>query len=136
MCLISEKIKFCTCATDKVERLKHYWVLHRFDGEKQFNILGSCLPPASYRDPHFEFNRMTLAMRLNDKDAFDKPMEFKPKDQLEVSINSDSKDYIENLTYYFIYENGKWEYKDTSPFEIMNDYVDEDSGKIKSTLRR
>ncbi len=28
MCLVSEKIKFCTCVTDSVDKLNNYWILY------------------------------------------------------------------------------------------------------------
>lgn len=31
MCIVSAKIKFCTCVTGDVEQLKNYWKLYRFD---------------------------------------------------------------------------------------------------------
>jgi len=31
MCLVSDKIKFCTCTSKNYETLKHYWLLYRHD---------------------------------------------------------------------------------------------------------
>lgn len=38
MCKVSDKIKFCSCATTNVQRLKHYWVWHQYNKDKSIII--------------------------------------------------------------------------------------------------
>ena len=91
--------------------------------------------PTSMLDSSFDENQNTLLNRLNEPDAFDVPLKFKAKDILEIVINNTS-DFHETFTYRFKFKNGKWLVEVTDPFEIMNHFEEENSGKIKSALRR
>ena len=135
MCIVSDKIKFCTCVNGSVENLKHYWILYSFNKDKNFACMGEPMMPTSMRDLSFEENQSTLLNRLNEPDAFDVPLKFKAKDLLEIVINNTS-DFHETFTYSFKFKNGKWLVEETDPFEIMNHYDEENSGKIKSALMR
>ena len=55
-------------------------------------------------------------------DAFDKVIEFKPKDQLEIVINNLAEDSIERMTFCFKYKGGKWVAEEYDTFELMNRY--------------
>lgn len=135
MCNVSNKIKFCTCANGPIEKLKHYWILYRYDKGKEGFCMGMSMLPTSILDLSFEENQSTILNRLNESDAFDVPLKFKPKDILEIVINNTSIFY-ETFTYSFKFKNGKWLAEETDPFEIMNHYDEENSGKIKSALKR
>jgi hypothetical protein len=135
MCIISDKIKFCSCANDSVEKLKQYWILYRINKEKNDSCLGETMIPTSMIDFNFCENQTSLLNRLNEPDAFDVPMKFKAKDLLEIVINNNSK-IQDPFTYTFKYKKGKWEAEETDPFEIMNHFDEEKSGKIKNTLKR
>lgn len=135
MCIVSDKIKFCTCANSPVENLKHYWILYRFVKDKEEYCMGEPMMPTSMRDLSFEDNQATLLNRLNEPDAFDVPLKFKAKDLLEIVINNTS-DFYETFTYTFKFKKGKWEAEETDPFDIMNNFDEENSGKIKSALKR
>ena len=86
MCIVSDKIKFCTCVDVSVENLKHYWILYRFNKDKNYDCMGMPMMPTSMRDLSFEENQSTLLNRLNEPDAFDVPLKFKAKDLLEIVI--------------------------------------------------
>jgi hypothetical protein len=88
MCIISEKIKFCTCTKTSVEKLKHYWILYRYTKGKEEFCMGEPMMPTSMRDLSFEENKSTILNRLNEPDAFDVSMEFKAKDILEIMKHS------------------------------------------------
>ena len=135
MCIVSDKIKFCTCANGSVENLKHYWILYSFNKDKNFACMGEPMMPTSMRDLSFEENQSTLLNRLNEPDAFDVPLKFKAKDLLEIVINNTSN-FHETFTYSFKFKKGKWEAEETDPFDIMNHFDEENSGKIKSVLKR
>jgi hypothetical protein len=135
MCIISEKIKFCTCTKTSVEKLKHYWILYRYTKGKEEFCMGEPMMPTSMRDLSFEENKSTILNRLNEPDAFDVSMEFKAKDILEIVINN-IPDFYETFTYSFKFKKGKWEAEETDPFDIMNHFDEENSGKIKSALKR
>ena len=135
MCIVSDKIKFCTCTNGPVENLKHYWMLYRYVKGKEEFCMGEPMMPTSMRDLSFEENQSTLLNRLNEPDAFDVPLKFKAKDLLEIVINNTS-DTHEPFSYSFKFKNGKWEAEETDPFDIMNHFDEEKSGKIKSALKR
>jgi hypothetical protein len=135
MCLISDKIKFCTCANGPIENLKHYWILYRYVKGKEDFCMGMSMMPTSMRDLSFEENQSTILNRLNESDAFDIPLKFKAKDIMEIVINNTS-DIYKSFTFTFKFKKGKWEPEETDSFEIMNHYDEEISGKIKNALKR
>jgi hypothetical protein len=135
MCVVSDKIKFCTCTNDSVENLKHYWILYRFNKDKNDFCIGMPIMPTYMTDLSFEENQATLLNRLNEADAFDIPLTFKAKDIMEIVINNTSA-YQDPFTYSFQYKKGKWITEETDSFEIMNHFDEEISGKIKNALKR
>ena len=78
MCIVSDKIKFCTCVDGSYEDLPHYWLLHRFNKLKDLEIMGMPVMPLDFLQPNYLLNAQTLGERLNENDAFDKIIEFKP----------------------------------------------------------
>jgi hypothetical protein len=135
MCIISDKIKFCTCSNSPVEKLKHYWILYRYAKDREAFCMGEPMMPTSMIDSSFAENQATILNRLNEIDAFDIPLKFKAKDLLEIVINNNSK-FQDSFTYSFKLKKGKWMAEETDPFEIMNHFDEENSGKIKSALKR
>ena len=135
MCILSDKIKFCTCVTGDVEKLKHYWKLYRFDKNKDLICMGEPMIPTEMIDTNFKVNKNALLNRINEIDAFDISLELKPKDLLEIVINNNVKG-IDTFTYSFKYIKNKWKAISEDPFEIMNNYDEEQSGKIKSALKK
>ena len=127
MCLVSAKIKFCTCGEgsfeeDAYEDLPHYWLLHRFNKQKDLEIMGMPVMPLDFLQPNYLLNTQTLGERLNENDAFDKIIEFKPEDQLEIVINNLSDDEAERMTFCFIFQKGSWINKEYDTFEVMSHY--------------
>jgi hypothetical protein len=124
MCLVSDKIKFCTCLDGDYEELPHYWLLYRFNVQKNVLVMGLPIMPLDFFQATYELNAKTLCNRLNEKDAFDKLIAFKPKDQLEIVINNLSDNAVDRMTFCFIYKKGKWMEKAYDTFELMS-YYDE-----------
>jgi len=136
MCVVSDKIKFCTCAESDVYELKHYWVLYRYNKLKMLSVMGSLMFEYQITDPQDELNENTIIARLNENDAFDVAMTFKNKDVLDVTINNKPKKGERTYSYSFQYRKKKWELFHAGPFELCNDYDVEAQGKIKSALVR
>lgn len=134
MCIISDKIKFCTCTTTSVHILKHYWILYRFNKDKKVYCIGSPMLPTSMTDLSFKGNQEALLNRLNEADAFDIPLEFHSKDIIEIVINNIS-DTQDPFIYTFQYEKGNWVAEEKDPFEIINHFDKKVSGKIKNALK-
>jgi len=127
MCVVSDKIKFCTCVEGAFEEgayeeLPHYWLLHRFNNQKGLMVMGMPVLSLDYLQPNYLLNAQTLGDRLNESDAFDKIIEFKPKDQLEIVINNLSDDELDRMSFCFIFKKGKWIEKEYDTFEIMSHY--------------
>jgi len=122
MCVISDKIVFCTCETGSYEDLPHYWLLYRFNKQKDVICVGEPMIPFEFLQHNFNLNKETLAKRLNEADSFDKVIEFKPKDQLEIVINNLAEAEIERMTFCFKYKGGKWVAEEYDTFELMNCY--------------
>ena len=122
MCVVSDKIKFCACVDGSYEDLPHYWLLHRFNNKKNLIVMGMSVMPLDFLQASYLLNAQTLVDRLNETDAFDKIIEFKPKDQLEIVINNLSDDELDRMTFCFIFKKGKWIEKEYDTFEIMSHY--------------
>ena len=76
MCIVSYKIKFCTCVEGDFEEdayveLPHYWLLHRFNNQKDCEVMGMTVMPSDYLHPNYLLNAQTFGDRLNENDAFD-----------------------------------------------------------------
>ena len=122
MCIVSDKIKFCTCVTGSYEDLPHYWLLYRFNKQKDLQCMGMASLLMELRQENYILNAQTLGNRLNEDDAFDKAIDFKPNDQLEIVINNLSEDECEQMTFYFRFKKGKWVDEEHDVFELMNRY--------------
>ena len=131
MCNISNKIKLCSCTNRSVNKLDHYWILHRFNEARDIIIIGEPIMPYEMSNPNYGINVATLKTRLNDNDAFDIAIKFEEKDQLEIVFNHLIKDPSKTFTYYFKYTNGKWFEEDNDPFDLMNHYDELKFGKLK-----
>ncbi len=95
-------------------------------------ILGETMCPSLLLIINYEVNQNTILSRINEEDAFDIPLEFQSKDILEIVLNND----VDIATYTFEYKKGKWKISAANYFEIANNYDEEQSGKIKSALKR
>lgn len=130
MCLVSDKIKFCTCVRGSFEELPHYWLLYRFNKNKNLQCIGLPVMPFDFNDSNYALNVDTLNNRLNEPDAFDTPIEFKSNDQIEIVLNNLSDD-TNRMTFCFRYKRGKWAVEEYEPFELMNRYDEYAFGKVE-----
>jgi hypothetical protein len=136
MCIVSDKLRLCSCKTEKLEKLKHYWVLQRFQ-DRGSDILGTLVPPADIDEGSNIYNKMALLEALNSGECFDIEMDAKEKDLLELhftikeAMGSDSAYSIRDgyLVYAFKYKSGKWVEGDYDPFG--NNLEEVQGGKIK-----
>lgn len=134
MCEVSEKIKFCSCTTTNPRNLKHYWVWHQYNKDKNEMIVGLFFMPDFSIDKNKNYNKKTILKRLSEVDAFDKVLDFKNKDVLEIVLNNNPKS--NTITYCFQFKNGTWKNKEQAPFELMNEFDEKEKGKIKNPLKR
>jgi hypothetical protein len=86
MCIVSAKIKFCTCVDgafeeDAYEDLPHYWLLHRFNKQKDLEIIGMPVMPLDFLQPNYFLNTKSKTF-IN----FEKPADFG-----SLETNSQSK---------------------------------------------
>lgn len=131
MCLISDKIKFCTCvATDiDIYELNHYWVLHRYNKDKNEDVMGSPVLPV-HLHPRIEINAKLLVSTLNTTEAFDKNIELKRGDRLEVVLYNNQTD-TEPLYYNFKYTGKIWKSIEPDCFDLMSRFDEVTAGEIK-----
>lgn len=127
MCIASKQIKLCTCAGDSYEDLPHYWVLYRFNENKDLMILGEAIFPEF--QPDYAINLQSLLQRLNESDVFDKKMEFIENDCLEICLNN-LKDFGEQMLFCFKYRESRWMEDEFDAF-IENHYDEIDSGEVE-----
>ena len=95
MCIITEKIKLCTCKASSTNRLQHYWVLYRRNKDKNEIIVGELMLPSFewFHPNEFKKNYVTLENRVNEGDVFDVPIAFKAKDVLELVFYNNAECY-------------------------------------------
>jgi len=110
MCIISDKIKFCTCFDEdiEVEELDHYWVLLRYNEDRNSITFGTILPPLDKFSKNYIKNQFKISNALLEKEAFDKPINFKEKDRLQIVINNNADHYKDTMQFDFEYKLGKW----------------------------
>ncbi len=135
MCKVSDKIKFCTCVSGSYEDLPHYWLLYRFNKQKDLAYIGMPMFPYDYIQPNFQLNKQTLAVRLNEPDAFDKTIAFKAKDQLKIVINN-LLDETKRMVFSFRYIKGKWVDQDYDTFDLMNHYDEDVFGNFEQLEKK
>jgi hypothetical protein len=130
MCKVSNKIKFCTCVDDNIdiEELNHYWVLHRYNKDKNMNVMGEPIFPDNLH-PMFIINEALLIYTLNKPDAFDKNIELKKGDRLEVALCNNSDN--DSLYYNFKFTGKTWISIESDSFDLMSNFDELKSGKIK-----
>lgn len=131
MCKLTNNIKFCTCIDDNknIEELNHYWVLHRFNKDKNELVMGLPMFP-DHLLPNFKDNEEQLTKALNTPEAFDKNINLKSKDRIEVLLNNKANDN-KSYNYTFEYKNGQWKPIESDCFELTNHYDRLIKGKLK-----
>src|SRR5436190_20218096 len=95
MCKVSDKLKLCTCKTKDVERLKHYWILKRHNGQENC-IVGETLLPANIGEEADKINEQSILKMLNEGNCFDIKLQHKENDILELHFTfyADPKKYF------------------------------------------
>jgi hypothetical protein len=139
MCKISDKLKLCTCRTENVQSLKHYWVLNRHEALDSY-VLGSIIPPADIEEQVEKYNLNTLRKLLNDGNCFDVKLDHQENDILELHFTCQQKLDTENqlsdsgnyIVYAFKFTNGKWRKTKYDPFG--NNLTTVQGGKILTPL--
>ena len=119
MCVISDSIKFCTCAKGSIRSMDCYWILVRIGNPKENWIIGEPILPFDFLDSEYESNRLTLLKRLNEPDAFDKVLDIQINDKLHIVFNNLSK-MKPQIVYAFHYYDGKWVEDEYDWFELEN----------------
>jgi hypothetical protein len=122
MCIVSDKIRFCTCEVESYDELPNYWLLYRYNKNKEWYILGSTQMPADFLKPNYTINVETFIKRLNEPDAFDKPIKFKSKDRIEIVLNNLSENESDRTTYCFAFKKGIWSEIQYDFFELRNEF--------------
>ncbi|GGG52168.1 hypothetical protein [Bizionia arctica] len=132
MCKVSDKIKFCTCfdANIDIEELNYYWLLHRYNKDKNHIVMGSPVLP-EYLNPRFEINAELLVNTLNTPEAFDKNLQLEEGDRLEVVLCNNAKDSNESLYYNFKYTGNIWKTIQSDCFDLMSRFDEVSGGEIK-----
>ena len=134
MCVISNKIKLCTCAETNIDiyEFNHYWVLYRYNDQKYVVIEGQAILPCDmFVHKNYEENQLTISKALAEKSIFDKDIRYKEKDRLEIVINNNSDNIEEIMEFDFIYSSGTWQsITDYDPFYRANNYDEIASGEI------
>lgn len=122
MCIVSDKIKFCTCEVESYDELPHYWLFYRYNKNKEWYVVGSTQMPADFLKPNYTLNVKTFIKRLNEPDAFDKPIKFKSKDRIEIVLNNLSENESDRTTFCFEYKKRLWSEIEYNFFELRNEY--------------
>ncbi len=123
MCKVSDKLKLCSCKTEKVENLKHYWILNRPEDKGQY-ILGEIMPPADIGEEVEKFNIQRLRKHLNHGNCFDVKLSHQEDDILELHFTCRQRPNLEEgfdhsgnyLVYAFVFKSGKWKKTSHDPF--------------------
>lgn len=123
MCKVSDQLKLCSCKTKDVEKLKHYWILKRHNGENNC-IVGEAILPANIGEDTDRLNIKTLGKMLNSGNCFDVNLQHQENDILELhfTFHADPEKYLmlpchgNYLAYAFVFKNNKWKKTDFDPF--------------------
>ena len=122
MCVVSDKIKFCTCVAEDIDldELNHYWVLHRYNKNKDMMVMGLAQAPIEIIDQSYFVDQDTILHRLNSGEAFDQDFSFQKEDRLEVVFNALKED--ERFPFQFEFDGENWfaEHENFEPFTLMN----------------
>src|ERR1700754_961408 len=86
MCKLSGKLKLCTCNATTVSRLQNYWVLHRFNAEKDVRVIGTMLLQDKLESQTEVHKRALLLERLHEPDAFDVDLQPGEGDRLQLTF--------------------------------------------------
>ena len=133
MCKVSDKIKLCTCGVNSVSKLKHYWILHRYNKAKNDIIIGDFMLPYMLDEKMLINNKAMLLKQLNEADAFDVELSPKNKDRLQLTFTCPGSKN-QQITYGYSYKKGKWIEEDFDPLEWCWHHDEQKFGIINSAL--
>ena len=141
MCKVSDKLKLCSCKTEIVETLKHYWILSRPNGTEG-NIIGEILPPAYIGEQVERLNESTIRKLLNDGNFFEVELDLQENDTLSLHFTCNHNhmgkqidNYYGNyLVYAFKNKNKKWHKGDWNYIGSNGDDIQ--SGKIMKPFEK
>lgn len=133
MCEVSDKLQLCTCSEVDFDHAKHYWILHRFVKGQKVEVVGEPVMPFCIDEETDVKNRTLLKTLLNEKAVFDKPLQPREADLLELSFQVN--DELERITYGYKYAGGKWEEEEYDVFEWMTHHKELKQGTIKNGLK-
>lgn len=135
MCEISDELKLCTCSN--AEELENYWVLYRYNKDKNELIVGEILLPRIITLEEIRNKDILLAL-LNKINCFDFEYQPQNKDRLLISLQTNAEEDFEeeSIAYGFEYRNGKWKIKDYETFEWYERYDEILEGKIKNLYKK
>lgn len=130
MCTISDKLKLCTCKTDDIEKLEHYWVLYKYE-KSDIIKMGLPVMPQEFEigESVNENNYNKIEEMLNAGYCFDMELPLSNKDILELIFTCRNKnDRTICLVYEFVYRKNKWVKREHDPFDT--DKAEKQAGKI------
>ena len=115
MCIISDKLKLCSCKTENVELLKHYWILKRFTKKTEW-LVGEMMLPANIGETADRLNQTTIQNQLNSGNCFDVELNHQENDILELHFTYKVDPEIhfnlicngDFLAYSFKFKKEKW----------------------------
>lgn len=113
MCKLDERLKLCTCDVPSVSALEHYWVLYRFDEEKNHMVIGRVRLPDKLDAEVEAYNRRLLLARLQEEDAFDVDLHPKEGDRLAITfqcseVDASGRRVKKTITYGYARTGGRW----------------------------
>ena len=81
----------------------------------------------------YELNQNTILNRLQEKDAFDKDIQFKDDDCLQIFIKEEISDvFYEHTIYRFQFNEGNWEKDEYNPIDFNHLYDEIKWGKFEN----
>lgn len=113
-----------------IEDLPHYWVLHRYQKDKNLKVMGLPILP-DHLHPKFEINAQVVVRALNSADAFDQKMLLEKGDRLEVVLCNNATDIQDSFYYNFRYTGTVWESIEADCFDLMSRFDEVTSGEVK-----
>lgn len=141
MCTVSDKLKLCTCKTENVKQLKHYWILKR-PTDRTYFVIGEMILPAYIGEAADKINQNKILSQLKNGNCFDIELQHKENDILELhfTYKADPDTFLnlpchgDFLAYAFKYKNGKWRNSSYNPYEINFDEIQK--GKISNPFAK
>ncbi|MBP0611913.1 hypothetical protein J8J42_02495 [Chryseobacterium sp. cx-311] len=98
MCKISPHLKLCTCNTDNIEDLPHYWLL-KGAADEGANIVGEAILPADIGEDADQLNEKTIVQSLNSGNCFDVELHLTENDLLQLHFTLPPKDFPTSFYY-------------------------------------